>query len=1095
MYVTGGGTVTVNVYAAIKQNTSGTKFKIELKDTAGLSVIDAVNLTSVNAKIAADVSSSSFPMRTGLITIIKKAIIKQAKVSIKNTTGSDIDSVIIGEAFKIEMSLHCETGGAGAIIIPADTDLTFKIGNNTETGIIAEFSVSSISPSGNIAISSGETKTITYTVVQNSGTSGNGDTLTINNLLIPDTSPYCYDANKTNSPYNTIKVQEISGSYDTIFLYSSYASVSAISVITNSVSANESNVLILKLTITDNGAADILQSVTVENVNSKTDTEIKRVFIAFDSNSNNQFDSGTDVLFGTAGTFSASTHRITFYDSYTFTGNGDTELFFILYDLKDTPVTDGDTLDCKLVSGGLSFQSQDTIPSIEKNSSGYGIIDIIADRIFISPDTSSTAVTTNLQFGVKAADQFGNIDLSSGMDIILKLTGSGYFVSTNLSNQSPAVLTNQNSVQGNLSNGQASVSISDNTGETIYLYSQSVLINDTSAAGFNNNANASVYDISSKYAYVSPGDTNIVVIRFKVVNPGNPSDSITQIVMNSENSTDTGISNIKLWIDADTNGSITSADTFLQTKNFSGGTLTFDSKIQLINGAIELIVTYNIDTYPVTDNQTIGLNIPVNGITLSIGGNITTIELDSISNDVNNDKISVNAADSGYINFTPSTGSVGVNNLATKYLSVTDRYGNIDRDYTSENVSFTDNAGNAMFLSTSMNVISGAGSNNLIAKFSSGSETILINSASAGAITLYASVSPYPPVDGQCQQTWLANAAYISILSPANGSGTSVQIVSISGTTSGVVSGDSVIIYKNGVFQCTTSVTGGLTWSGTANISGYNDSVTAKVTNQYGYSGYDTICISLINAPESATLFSPLNGSDTYSKYPVFVWNIPNDSNNDSLFFKIYISSDSLFNNIFDSGFSYMDTRQFSWFHNNNWESFPAAGVNAGVDSAAYISSSAITGDSYYWRVVTFDKYLWSETSVTRNFNPIPRLTFSSRIDTITLNSANYNETGIIPGTKISATFTISNTGSDTADNVLMNFPTPSNTVYSETMAIAPGCIIEWATIDSPDQSYNSANYTNVQPVPASNIKWIRFKKNALPVDAVVVNIVRFIIK
>jgi len=103
---------------------------------------------------------------------------------------------------------------------------------------------------------------------------------------------------------------------------------------------------------------------------------------------------------------------------------------------------------------------------------------------------------------------------------------------------------------------------------------------------------------------------------------------------------------------------------------------------------------------------------------------------------------------------TPSSGQAETDDEITKYVKVTDQYGNIDKGFTSDNVSFTDDAGIVTFQSTSMNVQSGLGSNNLVAKFVTGSETISVVAGSSGEYTITAEVTPFPPVDGSCRQTW-----------------------------------------------------------------------------------------------------------------------------------------------------------------------------------------------------------------------------------------------------------------------------------------------------------------------------------------------------
>ena len=82
---------------------------------------------------------------------------------------------------------------------------------------------------------------------------------------------------------------------------------------------------------------------------------------------------------------------------------------------------------------------------------------------------------------------------------------------------------------------------------------------------------------------------------------------------------------------------------------------------------------------------------------------------------------------------------------------------------------------------------------------------------------------------------------------------TNVQIITISGTTLNTDIGDSVILYVNGYatehsISGLSSVDG--TWSGTVMLSGLGDSVTVKLSDQFGRTAYDTILVNYFEPPQ-----------------------------------------------------------------------------------------------------------------------------------------------------------------------------------------------------------------------------------------------------
>lgn len=90
----------------------------------------------------------------------------------------------------------------------------------------------------------------------------------------------------------------------------------------------------------------------------------------------------------------------------------------------------------------------------------------------------------------------------------------------------------------------------------------------------------------------------------------------------------------------------------------------------------------------------------------------------------------------------------------------------------------------------------------------------------------------------------------------------------------------------------------------------------------------------------------------------------------------------------------------------------------------------------------------------------------------------------IIPGSTIEYKLFCTNTGSESANNVLIYDIIPGYAIYSSNSATnnTTGWTNEWSTNLSPDQSWESGDYTNIEPV-STNIRWIRWRKQTFEID------------
>jgi len=113
---------------------------------------------------------------------------------------------------------------------------------------------------------------------------------------------------------------------------------------------------------------------------------------------------------------------------------------------------------------------------------------------------------------------------------------------------------------------------------------------------------------------------------------------------------------------------------------------------------------------------------------------------------------------------------------------------------------------------------------------------------------------------GLSPETWVIvnylSFPQINIISPAENIDTCVQIISISGTSSNINGPDTIQLFTNGVFNSEIHLDSlNSEWSGTVKLSGYNEIISAKLSDQFGRLYFDTIILSYINNPVVEILY------------------------------------------------------------------------------------------------------------------------------------------------------------------------------------------------------------------------------------------------
>nr|HPN32714.1 hypothetical protein [bacterium] len=106
----------------------------------------------------------------------------------------------------------------------------------------------------------------------------------------------------------------------------------------------------------------------------------------------------------------------------------------------------------------------------------------------------------------------------------------------------------------------------------------------------------------------------------------------------------------------------------------------------------------------------------------------------------------------------------------------------------------------------------------------------------------------------------------VKITAPLNNHDTIIQNIIVFGTTENTGSGDNIKIYANKTIQYSGSLIGlNGSWSGTANLSGFGDSVSVYLTDRFGRTSSETITVNYFKTVDIA-ITSPENEYDTFYK-------------------------------------------------------------------------------------------------------------------------------------------------------------------------------------------------------------------------------------
>ncbi|HOK41731.1 MAG TPA: FlgD immunoglobulin-like domain containing protein [bacterium] len=281
--------------------------------------------------------------------------------------------------------------------------------------------------------------------------------------------------------------------------------------------------------------------------------------------------------------------------------------------------------------------------------------------------------SSDLKFIINGSDSTTEFNITSYPSAITLNSGSG------------ETLTYTVKQNNGFSTGEASININTSAYRPLsfdfndYFYgAQSILSSDTDGADI-----IDTITITNKLADVIAevvADTmptanyqNIVVLKLKIVNNSITADSCNQIAVNTNNTSNSDVKYIKLWLDQNKNDIFEPAvDTLLNTGAVDDGIETFINLGITINGSDyqRFFITYDLNTN-VTDSNILDCYIPANGISLLNAGNLEATQLNSSGTII----INVIAKK---LSITPQNSTAALGTIKTLTLSAVDEYGNID---------------------------------------------------------------------------------------------------------------------------------------------------------------------------------------------------------------------------------------------------------------------------------------------------------------------------------------------------------------------------------------------------------------------------------
>jgi hypothetical protein len=778
LIVASGGTVNTQVYLDIVNETATiAKFRLRLDSTSLISAKDQVSQIAVKVKDD-PTDPDAFKYQTDTIAIIRRGRINIASWTLLRTDSTIIThasgrTLTAGSQFFVAIRCTASANMGSVRVVPADTDLTFMIGG---TSVTSEFSVTA--PAAK-TIGAGSEDTITYGVHQLGFTSGD---LTIQfsdtggaGSTSADTRPRFFDGHDFTEPDVVRAEYKLPILTDSITLAATSFNVTAIRIDTQYANPAETAVPIILFTIKNNqGMSRRIDSIVVQALSA--DSAIQRVRLYHDGKTTDtgilkRSDSaaaitGFDTLVAT-GTLQTSDSSVTLILSPAVTiASSRTETFFVAFDFENRQ-TDNDTFDARVPVSGIRAQNDTFFPLAVVNSTGEGRVEVVAERLTISPDTQIVAIGSSVTLGLSVLDKYGNLDqfinydstvqgYNLQLDFAIRDTSPevdttyAITMTSGMTSVNPSAGMGVTIINGRLTNGVGQVTITDTAVGVLSATCTSVIVDSSAAVQFLRGLSASAVGVNG-FDSAAADSRAVGVLFFRISNFSTVNATCTTIGIRSLNTADTDVSAVIVFKDTNGNGFLDSGvDQTIATGSFTNGFVTFSGlNILVVDGGDSLfMVGYNINT-TVTDWNRIDARCD----TLLTGGqNLAATPLNSSPDSA----IDVRAE---FLEFTPQTQSAGIGSNITVVVSAKDSpQGNIDKDYTggATKVQFTlsgSGTWDAAGTNLGAEVYPDGTAQRIRGNLTLGQANLVFTDATAEAITLGVTVSPNLPVAPSVNET------------------------------------------------------------------------------------------------------------------------------------------------------------------------------------------------------------------------------------------------------------------------------------------------------------------------------------------------------
>jgi flagellar hook assembly protein FlgD len=224
------------------------------------------------------------------------------------------------------------------------------------------------------------------------------------------------------------------------------------------------NILVLKLSMANSTGGNVtLNNTVLNNIGTGLDAEMSAIKAWYDSGDG--LIGAGDTLLGT-GTLAAGTMTLSLGNRVLGAGN---HTVLIGVDIPTSPLIDRHTLDLSIPINGITYNTGSNGPASVADSTGLCSIQITATKVVITAADGVADVLETEVLTVSALDAWNNIDINYSEVVQITCTGNaGNHGTVQATTLNPGVVGTQ-VTNGTLTNGVATVTITDDLAETVQI--------------------------------------------------------------------------------------------------------------------------------------------------------------------------------------------------------------------------------------------------------------------------------------------------------------------------------------------------------------------------------------------------------------------------------------------------------------------------------------------------------------------------------------------------------------------------------------------------------------------------------------------------